>query len=87
VEVNRDSNLVIPNETAKLLQPLDAVISRSFKVTFRWLYNQWTTTTKHEIMPSGRLKHVTLLAVCEWMLAAWCSISQELWTEVSKLLV
>jgi hypothetical protein len=51
-KVNKDSDfLLIPGGMTKLLQTLDVVINRPFKVAFWWLYNQWVTTTKHELRP------------------------------------
>jgi hypothetical protein len=78
-KVNEDSDLVvIPGGMTKLLQPLDVVINWPFKVAFWWLYNQWMTTTKHELRPSSRMKCTPLLTVCEWILAAWHSVSPEI---------
>jgi hypothetical protein len=66
-----DSDLVvIPGGMTKLLQPLDVVINWPFKVALQWIYNQWMTTMKHGLMPSGRLKCRPLLTVCELILAA-----------------
>jgi hypothetical protein len=73
-----DSDLVvIPSGMTKLLQLLDVSINQPFKITFWWLYNQWMTTTKHELRPRGGMKRTPLPTVCEWILAAWCSISPE----------
>jgi len=62
----------------KLLQPLDIVIKRPFEVAFWLLYNQWMTTTKHELTPSSRTKYTSLPTVCEWILAPWHSVSPEI---------
>jgi hypothetical protein len=65
-KVNKDSDLlVIPGGMTKLLQPSDVVINQPFKVTFWPLYNQWMTTTKHELRPSCRAKRTLLPTVCE----------------------
>jgi hypothetical protein len=77
-KVNKDSNLVVIPGGMTILQPLDVVINWPFKVTFWQLYNQWMTTMKHELRPSGITKHTTSPTVCEWILAAWCSISPEI---------
>jgi hypothetical protein len=37
--------LIIPDGMTEVLQPLDVVTNRPFKVAFPWLYNQWITTT------------------------------------------
>jgi hypothetical protein len=76
---NEDSNLVvIPSGMTKVLQPLEVVINQPFKVPFQWLYNQWMTTTKHELRPSGRMKCTPLPTVYEQILAAWHSVSLEI---------
>jgi hypothetical protein len=78
-KVNKDSDLVvIPGGITKLLHPLDVVINWPFKVAFWQLYNQWMTTTKHELRSRTRMKGIPLPTVCEWILAAWCSISPEI---------
>jgi hypothetical protein len=77
-EVNRVSDLVIPNGVTKLLQPLDVVINWPFRFAFKLFYNQWMTTTKHELTPSSRMKLTLLPMVCEWIPATWCSVSSEI---------
>jgi hypothetical protein len=47
-EVNADSYLVIPSGMVRLLQPLN-VITWPLKVAFWPPYNQWMTSTKHEV--------------------------------------
>jgi hypothetical protein len=77
-KVNEDSDLlVIPGGMTKLLATVGYWIL-PFKVAFWWLYDQWMTTTKHELRPSGRMKCTPLLIVCEWILAAWCLVSPEI---------
>jgi hypothetical protein len=86
-EVNNDSDLlIIPGRMTKLLQPLEVANNWPFNVAFRQLYNQWMTTMKHDLTSSSRTKHAPLPTVCEWMLAAWRSISPGVVEKVSKLL-
>jgi hypothetical protein len=70
-EVNKDSNILVnPRQMIKLLQPLHFTINQSFKVTFQQLYNQWMTTTKHEMNPCCIMNCILLPTVCKWIPAA-----------------
>lgn len=53
------------------------IINLTFKGAFKWLYNQWMTTTKRELTPSSRMRYMSLVTVCKWILAAWRSVSPE----------
>jgi hypothetical protein len=57
----------------------------AIEVAFRELYNQWMTTTKHKQTPSNKIKHAPLPTVCEWILAACCSISPEIVEKAFKV--
>jgi hypothetical protein len=67
----------IPGDMTGMLQPLDIVINRPFKAHIRRSYSECVQKT-HETTPTGRLKRVTLMEMCRWILEAWRSISQDM---------
>jgi hypothetical protein len=81
-KVDEDSDLVvIPSGMTKVLKPLDVIINQPFKVAF------WSALQPvDELRPSSRMKHMLLPTVCEWILAAWHSISPEILEKFSKLI-
>jgi hypothetical protein len=68
--------VTIPEGMTGILQPLD-VINRPFKGHIQHSYSEWAQETQ-KTTPTGCLKRATLTEMCQWILEAWQSISQDM---------
>jgi hypothetical protein len=69
--------VIIPGDVTRMLQPLDIIINRPFKARIRRPYSEWAQKT-HETMLTGHFKRATVTEMCQWILKAWQSISQDM---------
>lgn len=78
LQEGKTEQVCIPGGMTSLLQPLDVCINRPFKAHLKHFYLEWMATTVHETTPTGRLKKPTLTLICDWILAAWNLIPNDL---------
>lgn len=77
--------VVIPGGMTKMLQPLDVVVNRPFKIHFTRHYNEWMRTADHRITPTGRVARASLPEVCRWIIQSWAAISADLVSKSFKV--
>ncbi|PNF29643.1 hypothetical protein B7P43_G16388 [Cryptotermes secundus] len=76
--------VVIPGGMTGMLQPLDESINRPFKSHLRRFYRDWRCGST-EMTPTGRLKKPSLSQMCEWIVAAWNTIPEEMVSKSFKV--
>ncbi|PSN51250.1 Pogo transposable element with KRAB domain protein [Blattella germanica] len=69
--------VVIPGGMTGMLQPLDVSFNRPFKTHLQRSYREWRCSST-EMTPTGRLKKPSLPQMCEWIVSAGNSISEEM---------
>ena len=42
------------------------------------MYREWMGSAEHETMPSGRIRKPSHVLICQWVLAAWKLIPEDL---------
>lgn len=70
-------NIVIPGGLTPYVQASDLGIHKSFKEHISPFIEKWKCSREAERTSEGNLKPPTNEAVCEWVLEAWRSVSEE----------
>lgn len=74
----RSENAIIPGGFTSLLQPLDVCVNKTFKDKVRCLCMDWMGQGGHTLMPTGKVKRLSVELVCSWVLYAWRSLPSRL---------
>ena len=69
---------VIPGGLTKKLQPLDISVNRSFKCHLRQQWENWMLNNAvHTFTPGGKMRHASLVEVCQWVITSWEAVTAE----------
>ncbi|XP_043994868.1 uncharacterized protein LOC122843844 isoform X1 [Gambusia affinis] len=67
---------VVPEGTAKYLQPLDISVSRAFKAALRLEWEAWMSSGDISVTETGRMQRASFSEVCQWILTAWRRVNE-----------
>ena len=69
---------IIPRGLTSQLQPLDVFINKPFKVTVHEEWTKWVSEPNRDLTPTGQMKRLTIMQVCDWVKTSWQSVKEEI---------